>query len=456
MKGLLKKLLATATLATACTVLFVGCETSPAEVALNNFQNEEITVVLDDAFTLPSDKVSDENGNEYTVTYKATTKSGKTVGTADGVLWIKEFETHYVECQAQVGNTVKTRVLTLTVKDESAPEITFGDVYDGYVGEGYLLPTLTVNDSSGETITPSIKAYMLNGNEKGTETACEKGVFTPSTAGYYLLEATATDSSGNSATATKTVYIRPQVEKTTILSFDSPVDIDKVTYPFNNTRKLINQNWLPEFAGQKNVLQVCFEGDAWAPKFIFTPMQDLASASSTLLDEYDYAILRIYMVKSDEYPNAWDGIKLNGDARSATLGFNQWVDYKFPLSAFADALKADGTMEIYESNSLNLYKPGSTTEKTWRKGMFYIGGIFLANEVTVSTAEVQNSSEVEITAKDAQGADIDLAKVTAVVVAPEGTVIKIVNGKFTPTTQGTYTVYVYGDGFWGKATVTTE
>ena len=69
MKGLLKKLLATATLATACTVLFVGCETSPAEVALNNFQNEEITVVLDDAFTLPSDKVSDENGNEYTVTY---------------------------------------------------------------------------------------------------------------------------------------------------------------------------------------------------------------------------------------------------------------------------------------------------------------------------------------------------------------------------------------------------
>ena len=485
MKGLCKKLLTTATLITACGMLFVGCgdtssssssfdsvssshsssslestldssssssvESTVAPVVLENFENEEKQVLLDDSFTLPAATVKDENGNEYDVEYTAATESGKPVSVIDGAIWVTEFETHYISCQAVVQDEIKTRILTLTVKDEGAPTLTFGTFYDGFEGENYLLPDVMVSDSSNEEITPTVKVYLLDEDTKGKEILCDGTSFTPSVAGYYLVEATAKDSSGNSAINTEVLRIRPQTAKTTILSFESQVDVDKVDYRKNNTRELISKEWLPNFAGEKNVVQVCFEGDAWAPQFYFYPMQDLRSVSCTLFDKYDYAIMRMYMVKTDEYSNAWDGIKLNGDASATTMEFNQWIDYKFPLSAFADGCAEDGTMKFYESNSLNLKDP-VTGEKTWRKGMFYIAGIYAVNEATVSVSNVETSSEMEIKAKDSTGENIDLTQANVRVVSPDGVVERVKNARFTPTMQGRYMVYVSGDGYWGRTT----
>lgn len=472
MKGLCKKLLATATLVTAFGMLAAACgetssssspssddcsssfvESAVSAVELENFENEEKQVLLDAPFELPAATVKDTKGNEYAVEYTAVTKSGKPIAVVNGAIWINEFETHYISCQAMVQGEIKTRVLTLTVKDEGAPTLAFDTFYDGFEGENYLLPDVQVNDSSKEKITPTIKVYLLNGDMKDKEVSCDGVSFTPNVAGYYLVEATAKDSSGNSATETQVLRICPQTAKTTILSFESQVDVDKVDYRKNNTRALISKDWLPDFAGEKNVVQVCFEGDAWAPQFYFYPMQDLRSVSCTLLDNYDYAILRMYIVKTDEYTNAWDGIKLNSDASTATIEFNQWIDYKFSLSAFADGCAADGSMKFFESNSLNLKDP-VTEEKTWRKGMFYIAGLYAVNEVTVSVKSVENSSEVEITAKDNEGKTIDLTQSNVRVVSPDGVVKTVKNARFTPTMQGRYMVYVDGDGYWGRTTGT--
>lgn len=489
MKGLCKKLLTTATLITACGMLFVGCgdtssssssfdsvssahsssslessldssssssvESTVTPVVLENFENEEKTVLLDASFSLPAATVKDENGNEYNVEYTAATESGKPVSVIDGAIWIHDLETHYISCQAMVQGEIKTRVLTLTVKDEVAPTLTFGTFYDGFEGENYLLPDVKVSDSSKEEITPTVKVYLLDEDTKEKEIFCDGTSFTPSVAGYYLVEATAKDSSGNSATETEVLRIRTQTAKTTILSFESQVDVDKVDYRKNNTRELLSKEWLPDFAGEKNVVQVCFEGDAWAPQFYFYPMQDLRSVSCTLFDKYDYAIMRMYMVKTDEYSNAWDGIKLNNDASATTMEFNQWIDYKFPLSAFADGCAEDGTMKFYESNNLNLKDP-VTGEKTWRKGMFYIAGIYAVNEATVSVTNAEKSSEMEITAKDSEGKNIDLSQANVRVVSPDGMVRSVKNARFTPTVQGRYTVYVSGNGYWGRTTGTPD
>lgn len=460
MKGKWRKTLltvaATTLLTVACGFGFTACkeeptnQPTPTPITFENFEDEEQAVLLDETFVLPESTVCDTDGKEYTINYSVVTESGKTVGVMDGVVWIKSLETHYVHCQVDVeGSQTYKRTIKLTVKDEVAPKIKFGTFNDGYEGETYLLPQIQVSDSSGEEITPELKIYLLNGDKKGAEIDCSLTSFTPHVAGYYLLEATATDSSGNTATETEVVRIRPQTAKTTVLSFDSPTDVDKIGYPGNNTRELLDKNWLPEFAGEKNVIQLSFSGDVWAPLFTFTPLQNLSSASSTLFDEYDYLILRLYVVKNAEYPNAWHTVKYSNSATAVTPGFNQWVDYKYPLSAFADAA-TDGTAKFFEGSSVDELRDPETNAKIHSKGMFYIGGIYAANEATVSVSNVENSSEVEISAKDKNGEAIDLTKGTVRVVSPEGTVRTVTDGKFTPTSQGRYTVYVQGEGYWGK------
>ena len=202
MKGLCKKLLATATLITAFGMLAAACgelssssspssddcsssfvESTVSTVELENFENEEKQVLLDAPFELPAATVKDTKGNEYAVEYTAVTKSGKPIAVVNGAIWINEFETHYISCQAIVQGEIKTRVLTLTVKDEGAPTLAFDTFYDGFEGENYLLPDVQVNDSSKEKITPTIKVYLLNGDMKDKEVSCDGVSFTPNVAG---------------------------------------------------------------------------------------------------------------------------------------------------------------------------------------------------------------------------------------------------------------------------------
>lgn len=445
MKAGRNKLILATMLTLLCGLTMEGCEDTPntTSVVLENFSNEERTVLLEESLDLPN-TVTDTNGNEYAVSYSVVTESGRTLDTVNETYWITDLETHYVHCQVQVGESEwYTRTITLTVKDESAPEIKFEECVNGYEGENYLLPNVNVKDASKETITPTIKVYALNGDTKGEEFACDGVSFTPSEAGYYCIEATATDSSGNSATKEEMVHILPSAKKTVLLSFDSPSDADKLVLGTKNSKgKVVFQNWLPEFAGVQNVVQLCYDGNTWAPQFTFDLTKTfLNSASSTLLEDYEYAVLRLYVVKTENYPNAWNTVKLNNTGISAVSAYNQWVDYRFSLSLLQD-------LEVRFFESTN----GGDTGV----GMFYVGGIYAVNEATVSVAKSENSSEIVITAQDGESNALDLGKATVNVVTPEGVLSSVKNGRFTLTTQGTYTIYVQTDGYWGKTVYTTE
>ncbi len=445
MKARRNKIILTTALTLLCGLAMAGCEDTPntTSVVLENFSNEEKTVLLEESLDLSS-TVTDTNGNEYAVTYSVVTESGRTLDTINETYWITDMETHYVHCQVQVSeNEWYTRTITLTVKDESAPEIQFEDCIDGYEGENYLLPTIKVRDASKESIAPSVKVYLLSGEEKGEELACDGVSFTPSKAGYYCIETTATDSSGNRATKEEIVRILPSAKKTTLLSFDSPSDADKLVLDTKNSKgKVVFQNWLPEFAGVQNVVQLCYDGNTWAPQFTFDLTKTfLNNASSTLLEDYEYAVLRLYVVKTEEYPNAWNTVKLNNTGIGAVPAYNQWVDYRFSLSLLQDL-----TVRFFESTN------GGDTGV----GMFYVGGIYAVNEATVSATKAENSSEVVITAQDSESNALDLDKAVVSVVTPEGVLSSVKNGRFTPTMQGTYTIYVQMDGYWGKTEYTAE
>ena len=446
MKARRNKIILTTALTLLCGLAMAGCEDTPntTSVVLENFSNEERTVFLEESLDLPK-TVTDTNGTEYAVTYSVVTESGKTLDTINDVYWISDMEKHYVHCQVQVAeNEWYTRTITLTVKDESAPEIKFEECADGYEGENYLLPNVNVKDASKETITPTIKVYALNGEEKGEELACDGVSFTPNESGYYQIEATATDSSGNTATRTEIIHILSSAKKTALLSFESASDANKIVLTTKNSKgKVVFQNWLPEFAGVQNVVQLCYNGNTWAPQFTFDLTKTfLNSTSSTLLEDYEYAVLRLYVVKTEAYPNAWNNVKANNTSLGGVPAFNQWVDYKFSLSLLKDLEE----VRIYESVN------GGDTGV----GMFYIGGIYAVNEATVSVAKADNSSEVVITAQDSESNALDLEKATVSVVTPEGALYTVKNGRFTPTTQGTYTIYVQMDGYWGKIEYTTE
>lgn len=449
MKTRRNKIILTTTFALLCGLMVAGCEdksdttnTTATGVVLQNFENEERTVLLEDSFDLPK-TVTDTDGKEYAVTYSVVTESGKTVNALNDLYWITDLETHYVNCQVQVGEDEWClRTITLNVKDEGAPEIKFDDCLDGYAGDNYLLPSINVKDASKEGIKPTIKVYALNGVTKGEEVACDGVSFTPNKAGYYQIEATATDSSGNTATKAEIVHILSSAKKTALLSFSSASDVDKLVLTTNNSKgKVLFKNWLPEFAGVQNVVQFAYNGNTWAPQFKFDLTKTfLNSTSSTLFEDYEYAVLRLYIVKTDTYPNAWNTVKVGDTSLGSVPAYNQWIDYKFPLSKLKDL----DEVRLYESSN-----GGDTGD-----GMFYIGGIFAVNEATVAVSDVAESAEKQISATDGDGNAIDVTKAQVSVVTPEGVLQNVTNGRFTPVTQGMYTIYVQTDGYWGKAEYT--
>ena len=267
-------------LALSATLAFCGglaacdnnVESIEPEATLIDFQDEESTVLLDGSYALPSSTVRDENGVEYAVEYSVVTESGKTVKPIGNVVWIKNYETYYVYCSVNAGDgQTIARTVTLKVEDEGAPEITFGDALHGYAGERCLLPSVTVLDSSGVVAETSVKVYALKNGEKGEEIATDSVSFFAETEGYYAVEATAKDCSGNEARKTEVVRILPQSSKNTILSFENPSDASKISYKSTGSTSESTTTWLPEFAGQKNVVQIKFSDKYKQKRLAFEP-----------------------------------------------------------------------------------------------------------------------------------------------------------------------------------------
>ena len=434
-------------LALSATLAFCGglaacdnnVESIEPEVTLIDFQDEESTVLLDGSYALPSSTVRDENGVEYAVEYSVVTESGKTVKPIGNVVWIKNYETYYVYCSVNAGDgQTIARTVTLKVEDEGAPEITFGDSLHGYAGESCLLPSVTVLDSSGVVAETSVKVYALKNGEKGEEIATDSVSFFAETEGYYAVEATAKDCSGNEARKTEVVRILPQSSKNTILSFENPSDASKISYKSTGSTSESTTTWLPEFAGQKNVVQIKFSDKYKQKRLAFEPT--CAESYEKLVERYDYVILRAYVVQTEEYTNSWYSLKFSGASGGTRAQYNKWVDYKIPVARFTD------TNLITEGNSAG----GDSTVLT--EGMVYVAGLYFVNEASVEATAPEDTTGFAISAKDGSGTALDLSKATVRVVAPNGVSYLVSDNYFVPETAGTYVVYVQIGEYWGATT----
>lgn len=457
----IKKLLCLTALLTVGALGLVACETTATTnnetqqvdtslITLVDFDNQSDTVYLGDKYDLSTTLVKDESGKEYPVVYSVKTQSGKTVGLIDGAFWVDIYESYSILCSVQLSETdVRTRTISLTVKDNLAPTIDFSAFQDGATGVEYTLPDVTVSDNSGENIIPSAKLYKLYGATRGEEMNINSGKFTPSESGYYLYEVTAIDGSGNTATATEVLYFYGGVRTTDLLTFDESEYLELLDLGANKT-----STWLSEYAGESGVAQISYIGQQWEPQFKFAPMKDVSSATSTLLTAYDSVIVRMYVEQSAQATNYWKYVTMrNGagtDTKNTNVAYNRWVDYKFPISAISDAQESKA--KVY-GQATQLYEEDGTTVKS-HKGVFYLSDVFVANEVTVNVSgNLQSGTTLSISAQYASE-NLDLSNAEITVITPEGVSIKATNAQYTPTSRGKYTVYVNADGYWGTTEFT--
>ncbi|MBQ8685585.1 MAG: hypothetical protein IJ514_05405 [Clostridia bacterium] len=357
-------------------------------VSLQSFENAATSVVLGGEYTPPSVALG-VDGTEYEVSYDVVTSAGRKLGLLDGKLFVRYYETHYLIASVQAGGgAVHIRTITVNVTDEGAPEIVFGEAQTGEINSEYVLPSVTVVDDSRETITPDLKlfAYSEKG-VKGDEIYFKNGAFTPSASGYYLLEATAQDSSGNeSTTASKILYVRSnEVSATEIVSFDDPEDATwrEGGYVLGNIGVSNNYKptvtWQHSFAGETGVMQLVHHSvekeaayDTWSSQFtIYNSKQDLG-IDSDIYDQYDYLVVKMFIVKNAEYQVDWDyvAIQERSKCKTATLtadDYNQWITLKFPLSQVLEAQNA--VIDNAETKAYNdAIKAGKTEEEALEAG----------------------------------------------------------------------------------------
>ena len=454
-----KSLCLLATLALAVGFTFVGCNKEDENViTLDNFDNIEVSALLDGSYTLPIGNVSDTDGNDYKVTYAVKTASGKDVSVNNNAFWIKSFEDHVITCSATIAEgDVRTRTITVKVKDEGAPVVTFGKVKKGMVGTQYTLPEITVFDSSLEALTPSVKLYKLNGEEKGAEVALSDGKFTPTAMGYYTLEATATDSSGNTATESAKIYVRAPIGTNEVLSFTYEQDAENVGWTQTNG----NITWLEEYEQETGVVRFNYTGKQWANAFTFIPLCD-ASSASTVYTNYDELVVRMYIANTSEFTNYFThpdnklvitqyddlGVALATYQSKNVIEYNKWVDYRFNINA----------LRAFDMEELNVYKA-----KLWGYGVKNMNGeteVAHDGEFYVSDISVVKEIEMYIEGNTCVNDTVTITNeyndVNAIVTvtAPDGTVTTLDDGTYDITQKGAHSVWVRGDGYFARGTFT--
>ncbi|MBR7141347.1 MAG: hypothetical protein IKD03_04315, partial [Clostridia bacterium] len=192
----------------AC-VMLVACQPAVDPVQLVGFEDVTWTAELGETYTLPAGTALDTKDNDYRVTYTVKTKSGVDVTVSTNQFIVTDMAGYVITGVTDTlpDGTTKTRTITLNVEDKSAPDIIVESAGFGYAGRENNLPKITVTDLSGESITPVVKVYLVEGATE-TEITVANGKFTPTKKGKYRLNVSATDSAGNKGEKDVEIFVR--------------------------------------------------------------------------------------------------------------------------------------------------------------------------------------------------------------------------------------------------------
>lgn len=403
----------------------------------------EVTSNLEEEYMLGSEidlAFTAEGLEDYSFNYTVTDPTGVAVEVANNAFTVLKTGTYTV-----VGDLVHATEygkLTVTINVDSLYTIHIPAYTETVnVGDEVTLPTAVVKDKqeaevSGASFSISVTFY-------GEPVELVDGKLVPEEGGNYVVTYTATLDKGSISDS-----ITIAVEFA-----DRAAPLANEVENFNDSRSLANvivgsgsdpadKTWLYSYEGEKGVVRVDFQKNAW-PWFSFIPRQQM-----TAYAYYDYLVVRVFVVDS---ANALMYMKLGNDDTTTSFPVDgqsdivkgAWKDYIFPIAPFLQWYGQ--TLEETPSFS----KARIWSQSAGGEGTIYIADISVWNKVDYEmnvTGKQVIGNEVTVSVSNAQSLEFAM-KVTA----PSGKEVTLTDGKFTPDEVGTYKVNLSCDveGYYG-------
>ena len=290
----------------------------------------------------------------------------------------------------------------------------------GFAGSSYTIPEITVTDSSGETITPTYVVYKKADADK-TPIKITNGKFIPDERGVYVIDITATDSSGNVARLPKEFGIRSAISENVLENFE---DESSLLNSINGD----NSEWLAEFEGRNGVLHIKAQ-DVEKTLYRFKFIREKEAYRHT---PFDSITVSMYVGKYGDFYQT----DMEGEADYWT-GISTGAWYEYTITEFGDW--------SYFFNAATSDK-GAQLFWTWTSNIdVYIDEIrFSATPMIVfntnaDDGKIQTGSKVEV---DASIPTDDRLDVSLSVKAPSGDAVSLTDGGFTASETGKYVVTV--------------
>ena len=426
-KGLLKALFAA--IAAVAMLASVSCAKDKGNEITFEGWTDEITVTaeLGSYYEIPWTEITGSDGKTYYYDIVVTDSSGENTPVIAGGFDVEDVGGYTVSLSVEAGGKTRTRRIIINVKDVTAPEIFFGSAQSAMAGKEYTLPQITVRDDSGETITPEVKVFF-----KETEIKPDGNKFTPEATGIYTIKVSATDSSGNSATAEKDVEVRNLLGPGVFENFDDG-------FGLSSSKNGSKAELLDEYEGESGVLHVPGSSAEKTEYRFRLP----GNAEDYKYKNIDKITFRLYILRLDEEGNVVvnsSGKKAGADVYDCDVNYDDSASY---WSALEGGVWTEYTVENFEGKgdfiSAATSDNGVRLFWTWTKRIeLYIDEITYhatpEDEITLSATQVYAGEQVQVS--------FDNPDLTSelYVVSPDGVQTKIENGAFVAEKRGVYTV----------------
>ncbi len=417
-----KKILAGCLLALSMGSLAIGASACDlfSSVKFENWEEQSTaTASLGSTYKIQDLSITDTKGKTYMYDISVFNSKGEKVSVIGGEFEILDPNGYTIEYTLQISEKdVRTRETALTVLDEGAPKISV-TLPTGFVGDKYTIPNISVSDLSGESITPTYVVYK-KADETKTPIAIQNGAFTPEVKGTYVIEITAEDSSGNEAKVTKEFGVRGNAPENILENFDDPSSL-------LNSINGADQEWLDSYEGREGVVHI--KGTpAEKTAYVFRFMREKETYKHLPFDSITISFF--VPNRADLYQSTTDGGKIS-DWFDAQKG----VWNEFTITEFVDW--------DYLFNSATSDR-GAQLFWSWTKNTeIYIDEIRFAAtpkidfECSATDGKVTVGSEVNVSASVKSDSRLETY---LTVKSPSGENVTLVDGKFTATETGYYTI----------------
>lgn len=347
---------------------------------------------------------------------------GKTITLIYGAFDVVEKTGYTVEYTASTESGTVKQVVKLRVIDTSAPVIFTPNNGIASVGTKYLFPETSLQDDSGEQVTPQISVKY---RADGSAVECDGYGFTPTAIGYYDITISAEDSAGNRAEDTYSVYARTALKVNeldglddegliqTVYSKNGTVTVQASLSALRRTSQSAGSAYLPSGTGERT-------------GFYFTPRND-----SSVMDQYgDDGFISVWVYIAD----------FAGSVRTAYFGnsetelrANVWQNIKISSAQVGDYKRF---FDRLSTGGLPLFE----VENTGGDYSLFVDGIF-AERGGLTVSGLNDS----YAAGDEVSFTVSGAPVTKAEYWYAGETAEITGQSFVAEKEGTYTVNIYAD-----------